>query len=112
MIGAVNTGPDVVKFTARADQIVVRAFFVPPVDFDRNIIPPDVDLSFKTNLVAMGYMLITPDNAIFNPAFFKWGPQVYVEYNHDHKIEIYIHPGYIESIRAGAKETFPKLMTS
>jgi len=107
--GEAYTGPDVVKFTARADQIVVRPFLVPPVDFDRHQRPPEVDLSFKTNLVGMGYSLVTPDNGIFNPAFFKWGPQVYVEYNHEDKIEIYIHPGYIGEIRSGAKATFPRL---
>lgn len=110
MHGETYIGPDVVKFTARADQIGVRPFLVPPVDFDRHQRPPEVDLSFKTNLVGMGYSLVTPDNGIFNPAFFKWGPQVYVEYNHGDKIEIYIHPGYIEAIRSGARATFPRLM--
>ena len=105
----VYTAADVVKFTARADQLVVRPFLVPTVDFDRNQAPPNVDLSFKTNVIAIGYSLVTSRNGIFNPAFFKYGSQVFVEYNHGDKLEIYIHPGYIAEVRAGAKEAFPRL---
>jgi hypothetical protein len=105
----VYTAPDVVKFTARADQLVVRPFLVPTVDFDRSQPSPDINLSFKTNVLAIGFSLVTPNNSIFNPAFFKYGPQVFAEYNHGGKLDIYIHPGYIAEVRAGAKQAFPRL---
>jgi len=105
---AIYTGPDVIKFTARSNQLVVRPFLVPTVDYDRNQTPPDIALSFKTNLVAIGFSLVTPTNGIFNPAFFKYGPDVFVEYSHGDQLSIYIHPGYIAEVRAGAKRAFPR----
>jgi hypothetical protein len=57
---AVNIAPEVVKFTARPDQLVVRPFLVPPVDIDRTQKPLEIDLPFKTNMLAIGYSLVTP----------------------------------------------------
>jgi len=107
--GTVDIHLDVVKFTSRMDQLDVRPFLVPPVDADRAQKPVEIGLSFKTNMLAIGYSFVTADNAIFNPAFFKYGPQVFAEFTQGDKLEIYIHPGYIAEVRAGAKQAFPRL---
>jgi hypothetical protein len=108
--GHVQDLPDVVKFTSAPHQIVVRQFFVPPLDYDLSIRPPVVDLSFKTNAVAMGYSLVTQANTIYNPAFFNHGQQIFVEYNDGGNIEISIHPGFVQKISAASQAIYPKLL--
>jgi len=108
--GEAHYSEDAIRFVSYAGKHRVKPIIVPPIDRQDSEADPTIDLSFKTNTVAMGYSLVTSKNTQLVPSLFKYGSHIFIDYQEGVKIEIIIHPGYINEIRLAAKAVFPNLM--
>jgi hypothetical protein len=67
------------------------------------------DLSFDTELVGIGYTLITKWNTIFNPGIFSLKYTVRVIHRHGKNVKIFIDKRINEQIRSDAMGQYPFL---
>jgi len=58
----------------------------------------------------MGYFIITPENGIFNPAFFNFGPKIHISFVQGKKREIVIDKKIIDDIRSMSKDACCKTL--
>ena len=104
-----ETGSNIV-FTSEYGQYQQKIFEVPGIDVDNlDAIPMPNDFSFQTDMVAVGYSLVTPGNVIFNPSFFSLGPPVSVNFQQKGRLTVAFDKKITEDIRQMSRASYPRL---
>lgn len=104
-----ETGPNI-TFTSEYGQYHQKVFEVPGIDVDNlDAIPMPTDFSFRTDMVAVGYSLVTPGNTIFNPAFFNLGPGVTVDFQQKKRLVVTFDKRLVEDVRRASRGRYPRL---
>ena len=96
-----------ITFTSLNGDFQVTIYEVEGIDIE-NIEDYEMplDFSFTTNKISMGYSLITPNNGIYNPAFFNIGPEVGIIFKQGESVEVKIHKNVVEDVRSKSKAVF------
>jgi hypothetical protein len=102
---------DYVTFLSGIGAYRIRIFAVESVEAEDHGKPVrfPTDLSFSTEVVGVGYSLITRENAMFNPAFFTLGGDAKIVYRKDKNVKITIRKQITDRIRELSKQKYPLL---
>lgn len=99
------------EFVARPGKYAVRVFAIENLEQIASNKPTrfPADMSFNTEVVGMGYSLITPRNTMFNPGLFTLGNEVQVTYRKNRNVKITLKRFVTDRIRQQSKERYPHL---
>jgi hypothetical protein len=97
---------DKIVIIAESNDFECRCFDIESLDGILDEIELPSDYSFKTSNVGVGYSLIGPDNANFNPSWFNQHPDLTVTFIHGQSIELILSKEVNESVRVACKEYF------
>lgn len=102
---------DDIMFTAQTGSFGLRVFAIEGVDIDdKSPVKFPTDLSFATDVVGVGYSLITKSNSMYNPGFFSLGTEVKITYRKDKNVKIFIRKKIWDLIKEVSKQQYPFLV--
>jgi hypothetical protein len=99
-----------ISYTSEYGEYQQKIFEVPGIDVDNlDAIPMPTDFSFRSELVAVGYSLVTPGNTIFNPSFFNERPAVSIHFQQKKRLTVIFDKRLTEDIRRASQAHYPHL---